>query len=527
MRTIAKASGSTSSTWMAETVPTYECDLPDRDPDVCVVGAGIAGLSTALALARQGLAVLVLDQGPIGGGQTARTSAHLASALDDHFHVLERRFGRGGARIAAASHAAAIDAIEANVRQLGIACAFQRVPGYLFAPPGATHRELARERDAARRAGLVCDDVPRAPLPFDTGPCLQFSRQAEFHPIADLRGIAEALVASGGRICTARHVVAIRGGQQVELELERGRSVRAAAAIDATNASITSRFDLPLRDAAYRTYVIALAVPHGYIPHALYWDIADPYHYVRVAGDEGRELLLVGGEDHRVGQGDPALAFAALESWTRERFPDAADVAARWSGQILEPADGMAYIGPVPGEQNVYVVTGDSGNGLTHGTVASLLLPALILHGDHPWAKLYAPDRTHLHGLGTLAAEAARSNAPYADWLRGGDVESLDQIPPGHGATLRHGLHVIAAFRDDHGNCHLRNARCPHLHGVVRWNDVEQTWDCPCHGSRFDAYGHVMNGPAATDLGVAPADVEQPSPPSPVLADDAFPARLA
>ena len=527
MRTIANASGSTASTWMSETVPTYETDLPDDDPDVCIVGAGIAGLSTALALVRLGLDVLVLDQGPIGGGQTARTSAHLASALDDRFHVLERRFGRDGARLAYESHAAAIDAIERNVRELGLACAFQRVDGYLFDPPSSSHRELAREVEAAARAGLAVDEIDCAPLPFDTGPCLRFGNQAEFHPLAYLRGIAEAFVRRGGRISTARHVLAIRGGDRVELELERGRTVHAAAAIDATNSSITSRFDLPLRDAAYRTYVLALAIPHGYIPHALYWDTEDPYHYVRVAGDDGREVLLVGGEDHRVGQGDPPTSFARLEAWTRERFPDAGEITNRWSGQILEPADGMAYIGSVPGAEHVYVVTGDSGNGLTHGTIAAELLPALIVDGEHPWKKLYSPHRTHLHGLGTMAAEAARSNAPYTDWLRGGDVDSLADLPPGHGATMRHGLHVIAAYKDEHGGCHLRNARCPHLHGVVRWNEVEQTWDCPCHGSRFDAYGHVMNGPASSDLGVAPADIEEPTSPSPVLADDAFPARLA
>lgn len=514
---------------MALTVPTYEGDLPDGlRPDVCIVGAGIAGLGIALALVRQGVDVLVLDQGPIGGGQTARTTAHLASAVDDRYYLLERRFGREGARLVADSHAAAIDAIEANVLGLELACDFRRVDGYLFAPPDGSPRELARELDAARRAGLVCEEADLAPLPFDTGRCLRFANQAEVHPLSYLRGLAEAIVARGGRICTGRHVTAIRGGIEVEVELADGRIVRAAAAVDATNSNITSRFALPIREAAYRTYVIALAVAPGYVPHALYWDTAEPYHYVRVArGDDDREVLLVGGEDHRVGQGDPAARFPHLEAWARERFPAAEEVVARWSGQIIEPADGLAYIGAVPGEPRVYVVTGDSGNGLTHGTIASLVLPDLIFGREHPWAELYAPARTRLHGLGNLAAEAARSNVPYTDWLRPGDVESLDDILPGHGATIRRGLHVIAAYRDPNGNCQLRNARCPHMSGVVRWNDVEQTWDCPCHGSRFDPYGHVLNGPAPTDLSASPADFEQPTPVGPVLIDDVAPARLA
>jgi glycine/D-amino acid oxidase-like deaminating enzyme/nitrite reductase/ring-hydroxylating ferredoxin subunit len=517
---------------MAETVPAYDDELPElTHPDVCIVGAGIAGLSTALALVRQGADVLVVDQGPIGGGQTARTSAHLASALDDRFYVLEKRFGRSGARLAAASHAAAIDAIEANVRELAIPCDFRRVDGYLFAPAtmvNGERDELDTEHDAARNAGLVCQHIDRAPLPFDTGPCLRFANQAEFHPIAYVRGLADAVVMAGGRICTGHHVLSIHGGERVELAFAGGRTVHAATAVDATNGTITSRFDLPLRDAAYRTYILTFAIPTGYVPHALYWDTEHPYHYVRVAripGDDERELLIVGGEDHRVGQADPGECWERLELWARKRFPEAMDVIAQWSGQVLEPADGLAYIGAVPALDNVFVVTGDSGHGLTHGTIASLILPSLILGSEHPWAQLYSPARTHLHGFGKLITEAVRDTRPYFDWFRGGDVHSLDEILPGHGATIRRGLHVIAAYRDEGGTCHLKNARCTHLSGVVRWNDAEQTWDCPCHGSRFDATGHVLNGPATTDLENAPTDLEHPAPE--ISIDEIAPARLA
>ena len=520
-RIVANDSGSTRSTWMSERVPSYDSPLPDHArPDVCVVGAGIAGLSVALALVQDGLDVIVLDQGPIGGGQTARTTAHLASALDDRFYVLEKRFGRKAAKLAAASHAAAIDAIEQNVRAFAIDCDFRRVDGYLFEPPGLSLRELAKERDAARRAGLVVEDAERAPLPFDTGPCLRFANQAELHPLAYIRGLAAAIVAGGGQIHTGVHVERISGGTPVEIDLVGGRKLRCLAAVDATNTNITSAFDLPTREAAYRTYVIALAIAQRSVPHALYWDTLDPYHYFRVApGDDGRDVLLVGGEDHRVGQGDPQTRWPALEAWTRERFPDAGEVIARWSGQIIEPSDGLAYIGELRHQHRVFVVTGDSGNGLTHATIAGLLLPALIQGRKHPWAKLYSPHRTRLHALGELAAEAASSTSPYMDWLRGADVDEVDDIPLGHGATIRRGLHVLAVYRDTTGGCHLRNARCTHLSGVVRWNDAERTWDCPCHGSRFDPFGRVLNGPAPEDLAPAPVDIERPEP-APLLGND-------
>ncbi|HEX5059678.1 MAG TPA: FAD-dependent oxidoreductase [Kofleriaceae bacterium] len=524
-RIIANDSGSTRSTWMTEWVPDFSAEIAEGEhPEVCVIGAGIAGLSVAVALVREGVDVLVLDQGPIGGGQTARTSAHVASALDDYFHVLERRFGRDGAKLCYESHAAAIDEIENNARRFGIDCDFRRVDGYLWAGSDQHHAMLEKELAAAKRVGLGVDEIARAPLPFDTGPCLRFARQAEFHPLKYLRGIAQAIIAGSGRIHTGVHVVGVKSGTPVEITLQGGRTLRATAVVDATQMAITSRFNMPLREAAYRTYIVALAIPHDYVPHGLYWDTLDPYHYVRVAADgDGREILIVGGEDHRVGQGDPEIHFPRLEAWARDHFPDAGPAVATWSGQVQEPSDGMAYIGKLPGHPHIYVVTGDSGNGITHGTVAGLLLPSLIRDRPHPWQHIYAPNRSRLRGAGELVKEAMHSNGPYVDWMRGGDVSNLEDIRPGHGATIRRGLHVIAAYKDERGQCHLMNARCPHLSGVVRWNEVEKTWDCPVHGSRFDCEGRVLNGPASVDLGEATADIEAPIQiPEPVFGEEPF-----
>jgi Rieske Fe-S protein len=175
-------------------------------------------------------------------------------------------------------------------------------------------------------------------------------------------------------------------------------------------------------------------------------------------------------------------------------------VALRWSGQISEPSDALALIGELPGHANVFIVAGDSGNGLTHGVIAGMILPELIAGRTHPWADLYAPARSKLHGIGTLLHEAMVSNLPFRDWISPGDVASFDEISPGEGATVRRGVHLLAVYRDEAGACSVRSARCPHLSGAVRWNAAEKTWDCPVHGSRFDARGRVLNGPAAVDL---------------------------
>jgi glycine/D-amino acid oxidase-like deaminating enzyme/nitrite reductase/ring-hydroxylating ferredoxin subunit len=511
----------------------YDDPVPENlETEVCIVGAGISGLSVAYALVRDGTTVTVVDDGPVGGGETGRTSAHLSCALDDRYFHLESLFGETSARLAAQSHRAAIESIAGTVAQLSIACEFRRVDGYLFAPQtrqpardAALAPALARELAAATRAGLDVVEVERAPLPFATGRCLRFAHQAEFQPLAYLRGLAAAITVAGGRIHTGVRAHAIEGGDAPHVQLAGGGVIHAKAIVDASNASITSRFDLPLRQAAYRSYVIGFEIAPGEIPHALYWDTEDPYHYLRVtSGEDGRDILLVGGADHRSGHGDPTTALDMLESWTRKRIPSAGAAVTSWSGQIMEPADGLGYIGAVRGRPNVFVVSGDSGNGLTNGAIAGLLLPALIRGESHLWAALYAPTRNRRHGLGTLLQEAAHSTAPYTDWVGPADVDSLAEIAPGHGAVLRHGVHRIAAYRDVAGQCRLRSARCPHLHAVVRWNPLERSWDCPAHGSRFALCGSVINPPAARDLSaldagleaaVRAAEAEAPQPPVP------------
>lgn len=503
--------GVTLSSWYPNVhIPVYAPLTKSTDTDVCIVGAGIAGLTTAYLLASAGKRVVVLDQGPIGSGQTGRTSAHLASAIDDRFFEIERQHGQEASRLTYESHAAAIDTIERIAKTEHIDCDFKRLDGILSAHPDAPPDILDRELAAAQRAGFTSTEIlPSAGI--HNSRALRFPNQARFHPLAYLVGLATAIKRLGGHIHTGRRVKDVQGAHPIKAvaaraTLDAHTHVSAEHIVVATNtpAPINDWMGIYTKQAAYRTYVVALTIPPDAVPDALYWDTGDPYHYVRLQPlPSGETLLLVGGEDHKTGQFPAASPpFLNLETWARHHYPLAGEVRHRWSGQVQESADGLAFIGhAMTKKENVFVATGDSGMGLTHGTIAGLLITDQILGKPNPWEKLYDPSRKTLNT--EFLSELANTVSQYKDLVTPGEVSSAEEIPKGQGAILRDGLSKLAVYRDDEGRLHKHSALCTHLGCVVQWNPVEHSWDCPCHGSRFACKGKAVLGPAITDLSAA------------------------
>jgi Rieske Fe-S protein len=322
--------------------------------------------------------------------------------------------------------------------------------------------------------------------------------------------VAEAFRRAGGKIFTETHAAEIAAGSPARVATAGGATVTADAVVVATNAPVSTRFAIHTKQAPYRTYVIGARVPRGAIPRALYWDTLSPYHYIRLhqGPQADEEILIVGGEDHKTAhEEDPADRHGNLERWTRERFPMARSIAFRWSGQVLETVDGIAFIGRSPGghgDENVYVITGDSGMGMTHGTIGGILVTDLIVGRENPWVHLYDPSRISPRAAGEFAKENLDVALQYASLATPGEVADTGEIARDSGAVVRRGLKKVAIYRDGQGALHERSAICTHLGCVVRWNSLEKSWDCPCHGSRFDARGRVINGPAIDDL--APAE---------------------
>jgi glycine/D-amino acid oxidase-like deaminating enzyme/nitrite reductase/ring-hydroxylating ferredoxin subunit len=467
--------------------------------DIVVIGAGIAGLSIAYQLAVDGRPVVVIDDGDIGGGNTGRTTAHLSNVLDDRFVNLRRERGKDIARIAAESHGAAVDWIERVQRDEGIDCGFRRLDGYLLLGEGDEEELLDEELEAAIEAGLTVEKLARAPAGLPAVPALKFSHQARFDPLAYLAGLAKAVEKRGGRIFSGCHVTGVKDGNPVSIALTGGGRITARKAIVATATPINDRLTLHTKLAPYRTYAIAAPIDTGAIPDVLAWDTSDPYHYVRLAEHGDGTFVILGGEDHKTGQSDEPTALARLEAWAVANY-SIGRAAFAWSGQVMETLDGLAYIGLNPGERNIFVAVGDSGMGMTHGTIAAMMLSAIIDGGDHPWQAAYDPSRKPIGTAATFVSETVNVAKQMVDFVTPSDVASMADIAVGEGAVLRHGLSKIAVYRDERGKLHVRSAVCPHLGCIVHWNGLEKVWDCPCHGSQFDGTGRVLHGPAVDAL---------------------------
>ena len=465
------------------------CATPGRDaapgsrellPEsgVCVIGAGIAGLTTAYLLQRAGHKVQVLDAASsLAAGETGRTTAHLSAVLDDNFCRLEQLFGTDGMRLAAASHAAAIDCIQAIVETEHINCDFERLDGLLVAADADLNGNCSRRK----RARCVAPDSPRMQAQESVrtgqilidGPALRFPRSGHVphRPVHARAGARLHTARRTSRIRSARHRGAGRpvGAREAG---DSGERLGAQHVVVATNTPFNDRVTMHTKQAAYRTYVVGIEVPKDSFPSFLLWDMADPYHYVRRVRGDVCDVLIIGGEDHKTGQADDAgERYLRLERWARERFAGLGETRYRWSGQLMEPVDALGFIGRNPlDDDNVYIVTGDSGDGMTHGTIAGMLIGDLIGERANPWEKLYDPARKTMKAAGTYLGENANFVGHMVrDWVRGGEVHDRADIAPGEGAILREGLSTLAMYRDPAANC-------------TKSRPCARTWDVWCSG---------------------------------------------
>ena len=544
-----KSSGINLTSWFANISKPLKFEKLDKNiiVDVVIVGGGIAGLSTAYILSKAGKRVALLDDGYIGSGETGHTTAHITHALDDRYFNLEKVFGIDGALLAAESHTNAIDFIEKVVSEEKILCDFERLDGYLFLGPKDDKTILEKELEATNRAGLKTDIVTKPPLTsYDLGPSLRFPNQAQFHPLKYLAGLATSILKKNGKIFTETHVQEV---SKNVIKTSDGFRVDAKHIVIATNAPIVDKVSkIYDKQVPYRTYVVAATIKKGAVPKALYWDTGDsdsksdvkPYHYVRIQKldnfDNGNrsktndpesgnmnnshDLLIIGGEDHKTGyDNDMEERHSRLVDWAKQRFP-IEEIIYRWSGQVMEPLDSLAFIGlnsdynekqEGQNNNNTYICTGDSGNGITHGTIAGILISDLILGKQNRWSGLYNPSRDANANQKKNKSDDSESNSGNNNQTKKEDIPNtinksqnelfIDSLPLEQGAIIeKNSDNPVAVYKDKTGKIAKFSAKCTHLGCTVAWNPLEKSFDCPCHGSRFFYNGKVINGPANNDL---------------------------
>ncbi|MBC8048425.1 MAG: FAD-dependent oxidoreductase [Fimbriimonadaceae bacterium] len=499
------SSGISLSFWAAtEDTPKYNPLNKNDEADICIIGGGITGLTCAYLLAKEGKKIILLEGNQIAGGETARTTAHITNVIDDRYYHIEKLHGEKGAYLAAESQTRAINEIEKIVIDENMSCDFERVDGYLFFTGEDKNEFIEHEFEASQRAGIQVEKINNPPVPIsDVTPVFKYERQAQFHPLKYMSGLAEAATKMGVKIFTQSHVKDIeKKDSHVLVTTESGNTITAGDIIVATNSPISDMLALPVKEFAYRSYVIAASIPKGSVAKALYWDTEEPYHYVRIYERDLDDILIIGGEDHKTGQDDEkGEYFFSLETWARKIFPGLGIIEYKWSGQIMETMDGLSFIGPDPEhKEHVYIATGDSGMGITHATFSSILLTDMIMGRENEWAKLYDPKRKTLRAAKEFFKETLNMAAQYVEYITPGETKNPEDIIRGEGAIIRKGLKKYAVYHDHEGTFQVCSAYCTHLKGIVQWNVTEKTWDCPCHGARFDKFGKVINGPAISDL---------------------------
>ena len=490
----------TRSIWegTAAELPGYPVLNGDHQCDVVIIGGGITGLTAALLLSNAGKDVILLEARKIGLGTTGNSTGNLYSTVDEHLSSIRKEWSADVMKAVVQSRAAALDLIAGVIEQHGIDCNFARQPFHFYAEQmdEGIRKFIDEEFDALQEAGLNPELLGDVGLPFPTVKGIRAGGQAQFHPLRYARGLAQTLTGKC-RLFEESKVVEIDEKDGV-VKTAAG-SVKAGAIIMATHTPV-GVYMVHTVLAPYREFGVAAELNSANFPGGIFWGMNTPKHSIRSFNDGGKNYVIVVGDKFKTGQhGDSAEHVKGLENYLRVRL-DVSETKFIWGGQHYRTADGLAYIGKH--SDKLYFMTGFATDGLVYGTLAAMIVTDQITGRENPWEKTFKADRfTPLKSAKDFITENADVVVQYMKdmpWNVGAD--SIKDIAPGQGKIVVMDSEKFGVYKDPEGNAHVVSAVCTHMKCIVNWNASEKSWDCPCHGSRFDIDGKVIEGPAIADL---------------------------
>ncbi len=475
--------------------------------DVLIVGGGITGIATAYQMQKSGLRCLVAEARTLCFGTSGGTTAHLNNFFDSTYAQFQKTFGKEQTALIAKMANQALDLYRTNVSELKLNCDFVENEGYLFALDDKQAGQLEDIFEASKTAGVAVRNSHSSPLPIPFKKAMIYEKQAQIHPVKYVYGLATAFEESGGSILQHCRVTGTSKPEeedasgQIVVETNLG-NIRTRNLVYATHIPPGVNL-LHFKCTPWRSYVIACKLKDGNYPANPGYDMDDPYHYYRTQVIDGEQYLIAGGEDHATGKEEDTNApFDRLENYLRQYF-QIDEISKKWSSQYFDPADGLAYIGHLPGAaDNFFVACAFAGNGMTYSHIAASLLTSLVKGEKTDESALFSPARIKpLAALGSeMAAGAAVTASLIVDRLKIKKIVEESELERGEARVVKQDGEKLAIFHDEHGKFHTISPVCTHLQCVVHWNKTEKSWDCPCHGARYNIDGEMITGPADRDL---------------------------
>jgi glycine/D-amino acid oxidase-like deaminating enzyme/nitrite reductase/ring-hydroxylating ferredoxin subunit len=496
----------TSSIWQTSiaSYPAKVKFLPNGLFDVVIVGGGITGISLAILLQEAGKKCLLIEAHQLGFGTTSGTTAHINTFLENPYHKIAEDFSEEGARQVSLAVQDAVNLIRKNISGFHIDCDYSLQPGYVYAEDEKQVEELDKIVAYSRSVGVDVNFSDGKGFPFPYHKLALFRDQAQFHPLKYIFGLAKEFEKAGGTIVQYCRMEKLDKDHELFTLITDIGNIRARQVVYATHTPPGVNI-LHTLLAPYRSYVLAAELAIEDYPPGLVYDMHDPYHYFRIHQVKGRRYLIIGGGDHKTGNfSDTSKLYKDLQVFLSKKLP-IKKIVYTWSSQLYEPADGLGYIGELPGEsENVFVATGFAGNGMVYSHISALVLSDLILREKESYGNIFSPKR--VKPVASFS-NFVRENADVVQELVTGFLpkEKLDaasDLKPGEGRIVDYEGKKMGLYRDPADVLYAVNPVCPHMKCMVQWNSTEKSWDCPCHGSRFSVTGELLNGPARHNLEV-------------------------